>query len=56
MLDNLVDYRLETDMERYFVVPQKDSEEKYRHYAVSNDFGILQSRHGMTNAIVQSEF
>jgi hypothetical protein len=40
----VVDYPLEIDMGRYLVVPQKDSEEKYRHDAVSNHFGLLQSR------------
>jgi hypothetical protein len=55
-LDDFVEYPFEIDMAPYIVGPQKDTEQKYRLYAVSNHFGGLQSGHYTANAIVQDPF
>jgi hypothetical protein len=51
-VNDFVDYPYEIDMAKYVVGPQKDTELKYRLYAVSNHYGSLGGGHYTANAIV----
>jgi hypothetical protein len=52
-LEDYVDYPNEIDFRKYVIGPQRDSEMKYRLYAVSHHSGGVGGGHYYANAIVQ---
>jgi hypothetical protein len=55
-LDDFIEYPPEIDMAKYVVGPQKETEQRYRLYEVSNHYGGLGGGHYTANAIVQNPF
>jgi ubiquitin C-terminal hydrolase len=55
-VEDFIDYPKEIDMRDFIVGPQKEREQKYRLYGVSNHYGSLDGGHYTANAIVQSPF